>query len=66
MTEPKEELDVKPPAFAKLARVFNIFFKTFFQISIQNMLSLATSPEDCEVIVRKLSNSYLCRMVKQT
>lgn len=30
------------------------------------MLSLATSPEDCEVIVHKLSNSYLCRMVKQT
>lgn len=51
------------------SRVFQIFIFlifTFFQIPIQNMLSLAASPEDCEVIVHKLSNSYLCRMVKQT
>ena len=47
-----------------LSWVFKFFF--FFKISIQNMLSLAASPEDCEVMMHKWSNSYLCRMVKQT
>lgn len=70
MAEPREELDVKPYPYAKLlsgiSNFYFFFFSLFFQIPIQNMLSLAASPEDCEVIVHKLSNSYLCRMVKQT
>lgn len=54
------------PNSSRVFQIFIFFLFTFFQISIQNMLSLAASPEDYEVIVHKLSNSYLCRMVKQT
>lgn len=51
-------MDVKPYFGSKPSYIF-------LKISIQNMLTLAAHPENCEIIANTESNSYLCRPVDQ-